>query len=96
MRSVESLQGARAFPRLSKQFDSAAIAYREARAAHWDRVAAWAETKRGLGGTYHRRLKEVFGFFCPPGLRVLDRSAETATLGPHARQFKWQRSRAEH
>ena len=72
MRSVESLQGARAFPRLSKQFDSAAIAYREVRAAHWDEVAAWAETKRGLGGTYHRRLKEVFGFFCPPGLRVLE------------------------
>src|SRR5712691_11887127 len=72
MRSVESLQSARTFPRLSKQFDSAAIAYREVRAAHWDRVAAWAETKRGLGGTYHRRLKEVFGFFCPPGLRVLE------------------------
>ena len=72
MRSVESLQSARAFPRLSKQFDSAAIAYREVRAAHWDGVAAWAETKRGLGGTYHRRLKEVFGFFCPPGLRVLE------------------------
>ena len=72
MRSVESLRSAGAFPRLAKQFDSAAIAYREVRAAHWDGVAAWAETKRGLGGTYHRRLKEVFGFFCPPGLRVLE------------------------
>ncbi len=31
-----------------------------------------AEKKRGWGGTYHRRLKDVFGFFCPPGLRVLE------------------------
>jgi SAM-dependent methyltransferase len=72
MRSVESLQSASAFPRLSEQFDSAAIAYREVRSAHWDGVAAWADTRRGLGGTYHRRLKEVFGFYCPPGLRVLE------------------------
>jgi len=72
MKSAESLQSARAIPRLPKQVDHAAIAYREARVAHWDRVAVGAEKKRGWGGTYHRRLKDVFGFFCPPGLRVLE------------------------
>lgn len=72
MKSAESLQSARSIPRLPKQVDSAAIAYRETRVAHWDRVAAWAERARGWGGAYHRRLKEVFGFYCSPGLRVLE------------------------
>jgi SAM-dependent methyltransferase len=72
MRSAETLQTATAIPPSPKQFDSAAIAYRDLRAAHWDRVATWAEKKRGWGGSYHRRLKEVFGFFCPTGLRVLE------------------------
>jgi SAM-dependent methyltransferase len=72
MRSVEILEGARAYQESAKPFDPAAIAYREVRSAHWDRAAVWAENHRGLGGTYHRRLAKVFGFLCPPGLRVLE------------------------
>ncbi len=72
MRSVESYRASGALPQSPKQIDSAAIAYREVRTAHWDRVAAWAETRTGLSGTYRERLRQVFGFLCPPGRRVLE------------------------
>src|SRR5262249_40927847 len=72
MRSVESLETAPAYQRTAKQLDEAAAGYREARSAHWDSVAVWTDTRRGLSGAYHRRLAQVFGFLCPPGLRVLE------------------------
>jgi SAM-dependent methyltransferase len=72
MRSVKSFQRPTPLSQLTMQLDPAAIAYREERTSHWDGVAAWAETRTGLGGPYHRRLGEVFGFLCPPGRRVLE------------------------
>jgi SAM-dependent methyltransferase len=52
--------------------DAAALPYHDARVAHWDRVARWMESHRGLSNTYHRRLKKVFGFLSPSGKRVLE------------------------
>jgi SAM-dependent methyltransferase len=52
--------------------DPAAAAFMEARARHWDRVAAESGTWKGWGGAYHARLEEVYRFVVPPGLRVLE------------------------
>ena len=52
--------------------EAASIAYSETRIAHWNAVARWMQKRIGLGGTYHRRLNEVFSFLCPPGKRVLE------------------------
>lgn len=52
--------------------DNASVAYRAARTAHWDGVAQWMDTRKGLSAIYHRRLGEVFRFLCPPGKRVLE------------------------
>jgi SAM-dependent methyltransferase len=30
------------------------------------------ESRKGLSRSYHQRLRQVFGFFCPPGKRVLE------------------------
>ncbi len=46
--------------------------YRDDRIAHWDRVAQWADTHRGLSGAYHRQLARVYRFFVPAGKRVLE------------------------
>src|SRR5919201_583056 len=56
----------------SAQTDSAAVAYREARTAHWNSVAIWIETHERRAAAYHRRLREIFRFICPPGKRVLE------------------------
>ncbi len=72
MRSVKSFQRPTPLSQPTRQLDRAAIAYRAERTSHWDRVAAWAETRKGLGGPYHRRLSQVFGFLCPPGRRILE------------------------
>ena len=52
--------------------DNSAVDYRNARSAHWDRVALWMEQRKGLGSTYHQRLTSLFRFLCPPGKRVLE------------------------
>jgi ubiquinone/menaquinone biosynthesis C-methylase UbiE len=52
--------------------DQAATRYRDARRAHWDRVAQRAARWQGLGGAYHRRLVRVFQTVVAPGQRVLE------------------------
>jgi SAM-dependent methyltransferase len=52
--------------------DLAEIRYRNERIAHWDKVASWLDTHVGLGGSYHRRLAELYRFFVPPQSRVLE------------------------
>lgn len=46
--------------------------YRAERVEHWNRVAVASEKWRGLGGSYHRRLREIYRTLIPPGLRVLE------------------------
>ncbi len=72
MNRVASTQAARAVAAAPARIDTAAVAYKELRIAHWDSVAQWMQKRRGLGGTYRRRLMKVFGFLCPPGKRVLE------------------------
>ena len=50
--------------------DEASRRYFSERVAHWDGVHA--SRRRGLGGTYHRRLAEVYRRLIPPGRRVLE------------------------
>src|SRR5882724_4090465 len=52
--------------------DFAELSYQAARTAHWDKVARWMDSHRGLGGAYQRRLAEIYGFFVPTGSRVLE------------------------
>jgi len=72
-------EGANGTPRaagdaaVGRATDPAADAYRAERAAHWDRVAcAMRDRRRAFGGTYHRRLEQVYGLLVPPGQRVLE------------------------
>jgi len=52
--------------------DFAELSYQAARTAHWDKVARWMDSHRGLGGAYQRRLAEIYGFFVPTGSRGLE------------------------
>jgi SAM-dependent methyltransferase len=52
--------------------DAAAQHYQAERVAHWNAIAAWMDTHRGLGGAYQRRLAEIYKFFVPAGSRVLE------------------------
>ncbi len=54
--------------------------YRTARTAHWNQVAIRADRWAGLGGAYHRRLREIFGFLVAPGKRVLEVGCGTGDL----------------
>jgi SAM-dependent methyltransferase len=47
-------------------------AYRQVRISHWNGVAREMEMRPGWGGAYHQRLTEVYGFWIPPGQRVLE------------------------
>ena len=53
-------------------FNSAGQAYQQTHSAHWDAVARNRDKWNGLGGTYHRRLEEVYRFLVSPGQRVLE------------------------
>jgi ubiquinone/menaquinone biosynthesis C-methylase UbiE len=46
--------------------------YRAVRRAHWDAVTIKAQGHKGLGGYYHRRLMEVFGFHIPTASSILE------------------------
>ncbi len=46
--------------------------YNQQRREHWDEVARTTDSWRGVGGYYHRRLKEVHQHLIAPGLRVLE------------------------
>jgi SAM-dependent methyltransferase len=59
--------------RLNDRFlDSAEQTYRQTRIAHWDSVARKRDKWNGWGGTYHRRLEQVYRFLVSPGQRVLE------------------------
>lgn len=55
-----------------KPADAARDTYQHARIAHWDAVARQLDTWTGWGGSYHRRLTEVYRSLVPPGMRVLE------------------------
>ncbi len=46
--------------------------YREVRRTHWDAVTINAQKHKSLGGYYHRRLREVFGFHIPTNSSILE------------------------
>ncbi|HZE69381.1 MAG TPA: glycosyltransferase [Pyrinomonadaceae bacterium] len=50
----------------------AELRYRAERTAHWDSVAVWMDSHRGLGSAYHRRLAGIYSFFVPPQSSVLE------------------------
>lgn len=52
-------------------YDDAAKNYRERRVAHWEEVARKIHGK-SAAGYYHRRLRQVYKFLVPPGLKVLE------------------------
>jgi SAM-dependent methyltransferase len=56
----------------SPLFDSAGITYQQTRVAHWDKVACLRDSWHGWGGSYHKRLAEVYRFLVSPGQRVLE------------------------
>jgi len=60
--------------------DAGAARYREARAAHWDRVARWLGGRKGWGGTYQRRLSDVYRRVVDPGLKALEIGSGTGDL----------------
>lgn len=53
-------------------FDSAGQAYQQDHIAHWDKVARKRDTWNGWGGSYHRRLNEIYRFLVHPNQRVLE------------------------
>ena len=53
-------------------FDQAGQTYQQTRMAQWDTVARMRDSWRGWGGSYHRRLAEVYRFLVSPGQRVLE------------------------
>lgn len=53
-------------------FDSAGQAYQVTHAAHWDAVARKRDKWNGWGGTYRRRLDDIYRFLVSPGLRILE------------------------
>ena len=52
--------------------DPAGRDYKRARIDHWDAIARKRDAWRGLGGAYHARLAEIYGFLTGPGLRILE------------------------
>src|SRR5437667_8707767 len=52
--------------------DAAKLNYSSQRSGHWDAVAEKARARKSFRGAYHRRLAEIYGFYCPPGKRVLE------------------------
>ncbi|TAM45210.1 MAG: glycosyltransferase [Acidobacteria bacterium] len=52
--------------------DAARERYAAARIEHWDAVARTLDSRRGLGGGYHRRLAEVYRSLIPEGRRVIE------------------------
>jgi SAM-dependent methyltransferase len=59
-------------PGPAERADPSEELYRRERIAHWDVVARRWGGRKGLGGSYHRRLEGVYRFLVPPGERVLE------------------------
>lgn len=60
--------------------DPAFLRHTEARVRHWDDLARRLRDWRGLGETYHRRLRQVYSFLIAPGQRVLEVGAGCGDL----------------
>ena len=56
----------------SPTFDSAGQTYQKTHIDHWDSVARQRDSWTGWGGSYHKRLAEVYRFLVTPGQRVLE------------------------
>jgi len=52
--------------------DNSPERYRKERQRHWDAVAESRDRQRGWGGYYHQRLKEIYRFLIPSGMRVME------------------------
>ncbi len=52
--------------------DEAFQRYQSARRRRWDRLARESDQRRGLGGYYHQRLRQVYRSLIIPGQRVLE------------------------
>jgi len=56
----------------SPLFDQAGNEYQKTRIHHWDGVAKKRDHWKGMGGSYHRRLRDMYRFLIHPNQRVLE------------------------
>jgi SAM-dependent methyltransferase len=49
-----------------------ALDYRRQRVTHWDQIARDTDQPKGVGGYYHRRLRQIYRNAIAPGQRVLE------------------------
>ena len=47
-------------------------AYQQKRLNHWDTLAGLLSRWTGWGGSYHNRLRRIYGNIIPPGRRILE------------------------
>jgi SAM-dependent methyltransferase len=52
--------------------DPAAKTYQQDRIAHWNAIARKRDSWQGLGGWYHRRLREIYRFHVSPEQNILE------------------------
>ncbi len=52
--------------------DALSAAYRDARIAHWNRVAGALDRVDGVNRAYHARLQDLYSWIITPGARVLE------------------------
>jgi SAM-dependent methyltransferase len=60
--------------------NATAIQHRNARVAHWDKIAETLNKWRRFNSYYHERLRKVVRFSVPPGQRVLEIGCGTGDL----------------
>jgi ubiquinone/menaquinone biosynthesis C-methylase UbiE len=53
-------------------FDTTGQTYQQTRISHWDAIARKRDSWQGMGRWYHRRLAELYRFYVPSGMRVLE------------------------
>ncbi|MFO3798035.1 MAG: class I SAM-dependent methyltransferase, partial [Anaerolineales bacterium] len=61
-------------------FDETALAYQQARQAHWDRIARRKDRWQGAGRWYRQRIREVYRQLVDAGQRVLEIGCGTGDL----------------
>ena len=60
--------------------DTAEDQFRQARINHWNRVSQQKKNSERPGVFYHKLLQYYYGFFIPPGLRILELGCGHADL----------------
>lgn len=60
--------------------DAAAQSYQEARSTHWNAIASKRDAWSGWGGSYRRRLQQIYRFLVNADSRVLEIGCGTADL----------------